>query len=66
LKLFPPVLIGGIFIYYMKRFIITEEEKKSIRGMYLLEQETTGTTPQLIKDDLEKCECGYRDQEIQK
>ena len=26
------------------KFIITEEEKKSIRGMYLLEQETSGTT----------------------
>ena len=33
----------------MKRFIITEEEKKSIRGMYLLEQETSGTTSN--KDD---------------
>jgi hypothetical protein len=27
------------------KFTITEEEKKSIRGMYLLEQETSGTTP---------------------
>ena len=29
----------------MGKFIITEEEKKSIRGMYLLEEVTTGTTP---------------------
>jgi len=28
----------------MKRFVITEEEKKSIMGMYLLEQQPTGTT----------------------
>ena len=31
------------------KFTITEEEKKSIRGMYLLEQETSGTTAN--KDD---------------
>jgi hypothetical protein len=30
----------------MKKFIITEEERNSIRGMYLLEQETTGTPEQ--------------------
>jgi hypothetical protein len=29
----------------MGRFIITEEERSSIRGLYLLEQETSGTTP---------------------
>jgi hypothetical protein len=28
----------------MKRFVITEEEKKFIMGMYLLEQQPTGTT----------------------
>ena len=28
----------------MKKFIITEEERRSIRSMYLMEQETTGTT----------------------
>ena len=31
--------------YYMKQFIITEEERSSIRGLYLLEQETSGATP---------------------
>jgi|APGre2960657404_1045060.scaffolds.fasta_scaffold136893_1 hypothetical protein len=37
----------GVFIIkqYTMKFTITEEEKKSIRGMYLLEQETSGTTP---------------------
>lgn len=33
LELFPPVLNGGIFIS-MKRFIITEEERTEIRGLY--------------------------------
>ncbi len=28
----------------MKRIVITEEEKRSIMGMYLLEQSTTGST----------------------
>ena len=40
--------MGSIFIikeYIMGRFIITEEERSSIRGLYLLEQETSGTTP---------------------
>ena len=36
------------------KFTITEEEKKSIRGMYLLEQETSGTTSN--KDDEIKIE----------
>ena len=43
----PPIWEGYIFITkeYIMKFTITEEEKKSIRGMYLLEQESTGATP---------------------
>jgi hypothetical protein len=37
--------IGVFIIKDIMKFTITEEEKKSIRGMYLLEQETSGTTP---------------------
>jgi hypothetical protein len=52
LELFPPVFKRGYIYYYMKQFIITEEERSSIRGMYLLEQETTeGVTGETMTSD---------------
>ena len=41
----------GVFIIkqYTMKFTITEEEKKSIRGMYLLEQETPAPSGQTLQ-----------------
>jgi hypothetical protein len=44
----------------MKKFIITEEEKKSIRGLYGLNEQTTGfSIPPLIINAISKIEAKY-------